>query len=112
MKPVIDYGHLHLRRRGGLKNESDYVSVLEKIIDVNPKLLRNMYCYFAGVKKTRSGVKREAINGNPPFEPLAKVLVEVGVDATIISRSPNKEVDAIKMKEIIKGISRGDTKWL
>lgn len=103
--PVVDFSHLHARSSGGLKTTEDYVGIFEKIEASNASLLKNLHCHFSGIEyKNGSEVRHLPLDDSPPFEPLARLLVDLGLELTLISESPLLEVDAIKMKETVNKI--------
>jgi deoxyribonuclease-4 len=61
--------------------------------------------HFSNVEyKNGREVRHLPIDGQPPFAPLARILKERGLNATIICESPLLEEDALKMKKILDGV--------
>ncbi len=93
----IDFAHLYARNRGNI----DYEEVLDYIEDaVKPK---HIHIHFSNIEWTLAGEKNHLVlDGKPPFEPLARELLDRKLSATIISESPITWKDSLKMKEIFE----------
>jgi deoxyribonuclease-4 len=106
-QPVIDWAHLHARDRGRFKTVNDFRMVVEEIERrLGTEAVKNMHCHFTKVEFTDKGEKchhtlDEAEYG-PEFEMLAKVIVDFKLNPVIISESPVLDVDAVKMRNILK----------
>ncbi|MEM3725548.1 MAG: TIM barrel protein [Candidatus Bathyarchaeia archaeon] len=106
-RPVIDWAHLHARDRGRFKTVEDFREV---VVEVEKRLgteaVRNMHCHFTKVEFTEKGEKQhhtmEEANYGPDFEMLAKVIAEFKLNPVIISESPVLDVDAVKMRDILR----------
>jgi deoxyribonuclease-4 len=106
-RPVIDWAHLHARDMGRFKTVEDFREV---VLEVEKRLgteaVRNMHCHFTKVEFTDKGERQhhtmEEANYGPDFEMLAKVIVEFKLNPVIISESPVLDVDAVKMRDILK----------
>ena len=93
---VIDFGHLHARTDGSIKNRADYEAIFKLL---KPVKRNNFHFHFSNVEyKNGREVRHIPLDGQPPFKPLAEILVERKLDATIICESPLLEEDALKMK--------------
>jgi deoxyribonuclease-4 len=93
---VIDFGHLHARTDGSIKNRADYEAIFKLL---KPVKRNNFHFHFSNVEyKNGREVRHIPLDGQPPFKPLAELLVERKLDATIICESPLLEEDALKMK--------------
>lgn len=96
---VIDWGHVHARTSGGLKTKADYDAVFDLL---EPVKRNNFHMHFSNVEyKNGREVRHIPLDGQPPFEPLARIIKERKLDATIICESPLLEEDALKMKAIL-----------
>lgn len=97
---VIDWSHIHARTNGALKTGEDY----EKVFDVlKPVKANDFHMHFSNVEyKNGREVRHLPLDGQPPFEPLARILKEKKLNATIICESPLLEEDALKMKKILE----------
>jgi deoxyribonuclease-4 len=99
---VIDWSHLHARTNGALKAKADYEAVFNKLKTVKTN---DFHMHFSNVEyKNGREVRHLPIDGQPPFAPLARILKERGLNATIICESPLLEEDALKMKKILDGV--------
>lgn len=106
-QPVIDWAHIHARDRGRLKTADDFRKVLEEIEKrLGTDAAMNMHCHFAEIEFTEKGEKRHhTINETeygPDFTLLARVIAEFKLKPVIISESPMLDVDAIKMRDILR----------
>ncbi len=106
-QPVIDWAHLHAREKGLFKTVEDFRRVVETIEKrLGTESVKNMHCHFTKVEFTEKGEKchhtlDEAEYG-PDFALLAKVIAEFKLTPVIISESPVLDVDAIKMRDILR----------
>jgi deoxyribonuclease-4 len=97
---VIDWSHVHARTDGSLKTKADYEAVFDKL---KPVKRNDFHMHFSNVEyKNGREVRHLPLDGQPPFEPLARILKERKLDATIICESPRLEDDALKMKAILE----------
>ena len=107
MQLVIDWGHLHARDSGCLKDVQDFRSIVERVEDVlGTEAARNMHCHFTKVEFSSVGERRhhimeEAAYG-PDFEMFAKVIAEFKLNPVVISESPVQDIDAIRMRDLLK----------
>jgi deoxyribonuclease-4 len=106
-QPVVDWAHLHARDKGRFKTIDDFRNVVEKIENrLGTHTLRNMHCHFAKIEFTNRGEKRhhtmDEKRYGPDFELLARIIVEYGLKPVIISESPILDLDAIKMRDIVR----------
>jgi deoxyribonuclease-4 len=92
----VDFAHLYARNRGVI----DYDKALDKIQMAGYKHIQT---HFSNIN---FGLKGELnhlnLDSKPPFEPLAKKILERKLDATIISESPVTWKDSLKMKKIFE----------
>lgn len=95
--PIIDFAHIHARTNGGLQTREDFEEVFEKLEPLN---LDAYYTYFTGVKYANGNevshipIKKGDLN----FDLLGEVILEKGLDITVVSISPIVEHDAVHMK--------------
>lgn len=106
-QPVIDWAHLHARDKGRFKNVDDFRKVVEEIEKrLGADAVKNMHCHFTRVEFTDKGEKCHHIMDEtgygPEFEMLAKVIAEYKLNPVIISESPILDLDAIKMRDILR----------
>lgn len=89
--PYVDWAHIFVRNNGNI----DYAQILEKLD------LKHIHSHFSNVKKNKQGNYVDVhapIDHAPPFDALAKVIMEKKSGITIISESPVLEQDSLKMK--------------
>lgn len=108
-KPVIDFPHLYARSRG--ERYRHYQDFVEDIVllerELGTEAIKPLHLHFTEVEYGSGGEIRHHPLGSgygPSFEDLARALIELGVEAVIISESPILEKDAIKMKRILEKI--------
>lgn len=102
VNPCIDFGHLHARTNGGLKNKTDFIEVLERVEAFGKEYLQTLHIHFEGIAYTEKGERNHLpiSSKSPDFALLAAALIEKKCSGTIICESPEIENDALKMKEI------------
>jgi deoxyribonuclease-4 len=106
-QPVIDWAHLHARDEGRFRTIDDFRKVIEEIERrLGTDAVKNMHCHFTKVEFTDKGEKRHHIMDEtaygPDFTMLAKVIAEYKLNPIIISESPILDMDAMKMRDIVK----------
>ena len=102
--PVVDFGHLNARERGGLFPDTDsYRRVFDLVANgLGDEKARYMHCHFSKIEYTDAGEKRhltfaDSVYG-PVFEPLAEALVKDDLCPRIISESAGTQSeDALAM---------------
>jgi deoxyribonuclease-4 len=104
---VIDWSHLHARSGGRLKTVDDFRKVVEKVEKrLGTQRAKNMHCHFTKVEFSDKGERRHHIleekGYGPDFSMLAKVIAEFELNPVIISESPLLDIDAIKMRDILR----------
>jgi deoxyribonuclease-4 len=106
-QPVIDWAHIHARDRGRFKTVDDFRKVVEEIEKrLGTDAAMNIHCHFTKIEFTEKGEKRHHTMNEteygPDFTLLAKVIAEFKLKPVIISESPILDVDAIKMRDILR----------
>ena len=103
--PVVDFGHLNARERGGLFPDRDsYRRVFDKVAArLGDEKARYMHCHFSKIEFTDAGEKRHLTFADtlygPSFEPLAEALVKDALCPTIICESAGTmSEDALAMQ--------------
>ena len=96
----VDFAHLYARNNGKI----NYKKILDELEKRN---IKRIHCHFSNMRYNVNTKRfldiHEPIDGNPPFEPLAKELLKRDFEeVTIISESPILEKDALKMKKIFE----------
>ncbi|MGC8997882.1 MAG: TIM barrel protein [Candidatus Bathyarchaeia archaeon] len=110
-QPVIDWAHLHARNRGRFKTVDDFRVVVEEVEKrLGTEAVKNMHCHFTKVEFTDKGEKchhtMDEAGYGPDFEMLAKVIADFRLTPVIISESPILDVDAIKMRDILRKVMK------
>jgi deoxyribonuclease IV len=99
---VIDFGHVHARTNGSLKNQADYEAIFDML---KPVKTNDFHIHFSNVEyKNGREVRHIPMTDQPPFRPLARILKERKLNATIICESPLLEDDALEMKRILESL--------
>ncbi|MBS7607646.1 MAG: TIM barrel protein [Candidatus Bathyarchaeia archaeon] len=106
-QPVIDWAHLHAREKGLFKTVEDFRRIVETVEKrLGTDAVKNMHCHFTKVEFTEKGEKchhtLDEAGYGPDFALLAKVIAEFKLNPVVISESPVLDVDAIKMRDILK----------
>ncbi len=104
--PVVDFGHLNARDRGGVfVTSDDYMRVFDKIDrNLGAEIACNLHCHFSKIEWTDKGERKhltfaDEIYG-PAYEPLIEAIVKNGLSPTIISESAGTQSnDALTMKK-------------
>jgi deoxyribonuclease-4 len=104
---VIDWSHLHARDFGRFRKVDDFRKVVECIENrLGTEAVKTMHCHFTKIEFTDKGERRhrtlEEPRYGPDFRLLAKVIVEFDMKPTIISESPILDLDAIKMRDMLR----------
>ena len=103
--PVVDFGHMNARERGGYFPDADsYRRVFDRVASgLGDEKARYMHCHFSKIEFTDKGEKRhltfdDEVYG-PWFEPLAEALVRDDLCPRIISESAGTQTeDALFMQ--------------
>jgi len=97
--PYIDWCHIFIRNDGKI----DYSEIFDKLKVLK---LNHIYSHFSNAKFNVNTKKfidvHVSINSHPPFELLAKEILERKIDISIVSESPVLELDSLKMKKIFE----------
>jgi deoxyribonuclease-4 len=94
--PYIDWCHIFVRNKGEI-NYSEIFDNLEVL------KLNHIYSHFSNAKYNVNLKKfvdiHVPINSHPSFELLAKEILKRKIDISIVSESPDLELDSLKMKK-------------
>lgn len=109
--PVIDFGHMNARNRGGLFIQAeDYRFVFDKIgCELGSEYAKNLHCHFSKVEYTNAGEKKhltfkDSIYG-PEFEPLIETIIAENLSPRIICESDGTMAeDAKSMKDYYESL--------
>ena len=91
--PVVDFGHMNARERGGFFPDADsYRRVFDTVASrVGDEKARYMHCHFSKIEFTDAGEKRhltfEDMQYGPHFEPLAEAIAKENLCPRIICES-------------------------
>ncbi|MFQ5920381.1 MAG: TIM barrel protein [Thermoplasmata archaeon] len=101
--PVLNFGHIHAREGGSLREASDFGALLER---VEPRVQGQFHCHFAGVEHEGGNELRYTPikRGDLRFEPLVEAILDAEYPLTVISSSPLLEHDAMYMKVILERV--------
>lgn len=105
--PTIDFAHIHSRTFGSLNSQERFSKILDKIEkELGSNVLKELHIHFTGVEYSKGNERRHLTleEGDLKFEYLANEIVRRKLSPTIISESPNLEVDALKMKKIYENL--------
>ncbi len=106
VSPTVDFAHIHAREGGIIRGREDYERLLSEI-ERRMGSLNGLVIHFTEVELAKSGtgerMHHELGSGyGPPYEPLADLMVEYGVEWVVISESPILERDSVKMRSIYR----------
>lgn len=101
--PVVNFGHVHARTEGSLREPEDFEALLDKL---EPLVHDRFHTHFSGVEHEGGNEIRYTPikRGDLRFEPLVECLLENDYDITVVSSSPLLEHDAMYMKVIMERI--------
>jgi len=94
---AIDWSHLHARHQGQFRKVDDFRAVVEEVE-------RRLGIEYTGKGERRHHVLDEARYG-PDFAMLAEVIAEFNMRPVIISETPILDVDAVKMRDILRKVT-------
>ena len=103
--PVVDFGHMNARERGGFfPNTDSYRRIFDTVANaLGDDKARYMHCHFSKIEYTDAGEKRhltfeDTVYG-PVFEPLAEAIAREGLCPRIICESAGTMAeDALAMQ--------------
>ena len=96
--PCVDFGHLNARTLGGIKSETHYKEILDKIEDgLGFERLKNFHIHFSKIMFTAGGEKMhltfEDKEYGPDFEPLMEQLAKRGLSPSVICESAGTQAE-------------------
>lgn len=105
--PTLDFGHINAYTLGGLKTKEDFRQVFMTLKKYMGDRYKNVHIHFSKVVYGPKG-ELHHVNYNedpdgygPNFEPLAAVLREEGINATLVTESRGAQTeDAMLLKKI------------
>ena len=95
--PVIDFGHIHARGNGCLKERKDFEDIFERL---KPLKLPHYLIHLTGVLYENGNelyhlpIKK----GDMPIAPLIEIILDNNYNVTLISESPLLEHDAVYIR--------------
>ncbi len=104
--PAVDFGHLHARDRGALKDEADFAAVLDALENgLGGYRARRFHVHFSRIEYTAAGEKMHRTYAEteygPDFDPLARLIVKRKLEPIIICESRGMMAeDAVELKRI------------
>ena len=106
-EPNVDWAHLHARDRGCFKTVDDVAKVMDTIERrLGSDVLKNMHCHYSHIEFTAKGERRhhnlDRVEFGPEFRFLAKLIVERGLKPVIACETPNLDVDALKLRDMVR----------
>lgn len=103
--PTLDFGHINSFTGGTLKTCEDYENVFMKLKEKLKDRFNKVHIHFSKIEYGKKGEIRhltfDDTTYGPEFEPLAKVLKKLDVDACVVCESSGTQTrDAVIMKNI------------
>jgi deoxyribonuclease-4 len=104
---VVDWSHLHARGLGRFRRIDDFRRVVELAENaLGTEAVKTMHCHFTKIEFSDKGERRhhslDERRYGPDFSMLARVIVEFDLRPIIISESPILDIDALRMKEMLR----------
>lgn len=105
-EPNVDWAHLHSRDGARFKTIDDVRKVMDQIEKrLGTKALKNLHCHYSHIEFTDKGERRhhnvDRTEYGPDFRFLAKLIVERDLDPVIACETPNLDVDAQKLRDMV-----------
>jgi len=105
-EPNVDWAHLHARERGRFKTIDDVGKVMDQIEKrLGTEALRNLHCHYSHIEFTDKGERRhqnlDRTEYGPDFRFLAKLIAERDLSPVVACETPNLDVDAQKLRDIV-----------
>jgi len=105
-EPNVDWAHLHAREGGRFKTIDDVREVMDQIEKrLGTKALKNLHCHYSHIEFTDRGERRhhnlDRTEYGPDFKPLAKLIVERDLNPVVACETPNLDVDAQKLRDMV-----------
>jgi deoxyribonuclease-4 len=105
-EPNVDWAHLHARERGRFKTIDDMRKVMDEIEKrLGSNALKNLHCHYSHIEFTDKGERQhhnlDVTEYGPDFRLLAKLIAERGLKPVIACETPNLDLDAIKLRDIV-----------
>lgn len=111
LKPTIDFGHLYCREYGKLVSYEDWKKELQMYIDIlGYDRMKHFHAHFSKMEFSIPGGEKRHVTFadkgyGPYFEEVAKALIELKLEPTILSESAGtQDIDSIMMKKMYNDI--------
>ena len=106
LEPTIDFAHFYARNIGKKNSKKDFEDVLQRIEDIDKKLLKGLHIHISGIVFGNRGERHHCSLEESKFNWKAclDVLKEFKVGGEVICESPLLEEDALKMKRYFENI--------
>ncbi len=92
----VDFAHIYARNNGKI----NYKEIFRKL-----KPFRQLHCHFSNINFSAKGeLNHLNMDHKPSFEPLARQILRIKKNITIISETPITWKDSLKMKKIFEGL--------
>ncbi|NIW09346.1 MAG: TIM barrel protein, partial [Gammaproteobacteria bacterium] len=106
-EPNVDWAHLHARETSKLKTMDDFRKVIDEIEKrLGTSAVTNLHCHYSHIEFTDKGERRhhimDEVEYGPGFYLLASLIAELDLKPVMICETPNLDVDAQKMRDILK----------
>ena len=105
--PAVDVAHLHARE-GAFNSYPEFLAMFQQIEDkLGRRGLDNMHVHFSGIKYGKAGEISHLNLRNSDFryEELLKAFRAVGAKGLIICESPDREGDAVLLRDTYRQLS-------
>jgi deoxyribonuclease-4 len=105
-EPNVDWAHLHARERGRFNTIDDVRRVMDQIEKrLGADALRNLHCHYSHIEFTDKGERRHHNLDRPEYGPdfkfLAKLIAERDLKPVIACETPNLDLDAQKLRDMV-----------
>jgi len=105
-EPNVDWAHLHARERGRFRTLDDVREVIDQIEKrLGTDALRNVHCHYSHIEFTDKGERRhhnlDRAEYGPDFRLIARLIAERNLRPVIACETPNLDMDAQKLRDIV-----------
>lgn len=105
-EPNIDWAHLHARNHGRFKTLDEVRKVMDQIEKrLGTDALKNLHCHYSHIEFTDKGERRhhnlDTIEYGPDFTFIAKLVAERDLRPVIACETPNLDLDAQKLRDVV-----------
>ena len=106
--PTVDFAHLHAAGGGCLNGAADFEKIIRRLLDaLGAERARRFHAHFSRIAFTAKGEKCHMTFADtkygPEFSHLAPVLIQYGLEPTVICESRGTQADdALAMKRLFR----------